>query len=161
MANRQNQTTIHDAATVQDGAPTESNFVKVWSSMRYPYTIRRVISRYNHRKEAGAARLTQEHVLKPGANRVPRDLWDAVKNNPLTRYRLDHRDLVVSDRAPADQKDKLEAIALGVPPEKHATIKHLCPAAAGTSMKASLRAVGAPPAIADMDDENAAITLES
>lgn len=160
MAN-QKQTTIHGAATVQDGAPTEANYVLVWSAMRYPYTIKRVVSRYNHRKEAGASRIVESYTIKPGANRVPRALWDVAKNNPLTRYRLDHRDLVESNRAPIDLKDKLEAIALGVPPEKHATIKHLCPAAAGTSMKSALRSVGAPPAIADMDDESAAITLES
>lgn len=159
MASR--QTTIHGAATVQDGAPTDNNYVLVWSAMRYPYTLKHVVSRYNNKKEAGGRNLVEQYTLRPGSNRVPRSLWDAVKNKDTVALRVDRREIVVSDRSPGDHKDKMDAISKGVAPDKYSSILALCPAAEKTTMKAAMKAAGAVGAIADIDDDGAPVTLES
>lgn len=164
MATTQKQISIKGVEGVQDQAPTNNDFIIVWSALRFPLTLTFPASRFRHSKEPGARHETLTYTLKPGANRVPKNIWDHNKNKPTIDKRIEARDLVVSNAAPKKDSDlalKLEAIEVGEPPAKAASIRALCPAACGVTVKSAMKESGAAPQVFDMDDDNSPITLES
>lgn len=159
MATTKQQVTIKGVEGVQDQAPTNNDFVTVWCALRAPLTLTYPAARYNHSKEQGARHHTLTYTLKPGANRVPRQIWDHNAKKSTIVKRIDQRDLVVSAVQPKDMDRKFEAIAHGAPPEKAGSISDLCPAADKVTMKASMKQVGAPHDLHDIDAPEA-IRLE-
>lgn len=158
MATRQ-QVTIKGVEGVQNQAPTDNDFVTVWCALRAPLTLTYPAARYNHSKEQGARHHTLTYTLKPGANRVPRQIWDHNAKKETIVKRLDNRDLVVGARQPTEMRRALAAIEAGAPPEKAGSISDLCPAADKVTMKASMKQVGAPQDVHDLDAPDA-IRLE-
>lgn len=153
------QTEIKGAATLGDGAPINNDHVTVWSSMRYPLTLTKPVSRFAGKKEGGAMHLTAKFKINPGPNRVPRDIWEHSAKREMIQRRIDERDLVVSAVAPGDHKAAYRQIEEGHAPQKGEMIAKLQPLAEKTSMSAALKATGAPRGIADLDDAHGAITL--
>lgn len=157
----QKQTSIN-VETVQDGTNNKGEVI-IWSALRYPLTLTRPVHRYNGKTEKGAQHVTERAVLKPGGNRVSREMWDHSKTKDTIMKRLDLRELVVTGTTakPREMEAKLEMINLGAPAQKMETISNLCPDACGVTMKDAMKRTGAPQGLADMDDESAQITLES
>ena len=154
------QTEIRGAATVQDGlATTNNDTTLVWSSLRYPLTLTMPISRFGSNKEPGSRHETAFFTIKPGPNRVPSDMWNHNKTRATIVRRLDERDLVPSATAPGDHKSSYNQISEGHAPSKSEMIGKLQPMAGGVSVASSLKDVGAPKGVADMDshDDNAII----
>lgn len=158
----QKAVTINQVSGVQS-TPTNNGEVIVWSALRYPLTLTFPASRFAGKTDKGARHHTEKITLKPGANRVAKHIWDHNRNKPTIQKRLDMRDLLVTSTSamPRELVPKLALIEKGVPVEKYTTIDNLCPVASGVTMKAALKDAGAGRGIADMDDESAAITLES
>ena len=157
----QKSVTINQVSGVQS-TPTNNGEVIVWSALRYPLTLTFPTSRFAGKTDKGARHHTEKITLKPGANRVAKHIWDHNCVKPTVQKRLDYGDLVVTKNmtAPEALVPKFELIEQGVPVEKYTAIRALCPAASGVTMKAALKAEGAPRGIADMDDESAPLTLE-
>lgn len=163
MATTHKQVTIKGVEGVQNQAPTNNDYITVWSALRHPLTLTFPAHRYNNSKTQGARHETQTYTLKPGANRVPRHIWDHNKVKETIDKRLANRDLIVhaGAAAPRDMERDLKAIELGEPPAKAASISDLCPAADNVSMRTAMKSAGTLPTVHDLDSDPQAITLES
>jgi hypothetical protein len=161
MATTQKQISIKGVEGVQDQAPTNNDFIIVWSALRHPLTLTFPTHRYNNQKTQGARHETITYTLKPGANRVPKNIWDHNAKKETIVKRLDNRDLIAgSATKPKDMERKLKAIEVGEPPQKAASIGDLCPAADDVSMRKSMKEAGTLPTVHDLDSDPQAITLE-
>lgn len=122
MATRSTRKKQDAGVKISDGAQTQADVVKVWSTLTYPIILRHVVKRYDGERSASGVSLSsykaETFTINLGPNNVPREIWESQKDNPNIEKRLDLEVLIVNDKADRRTVRDLKARLEGHPMDK-------------------------------------------